>query len=96
MRLNNFIKRPVITEKTTSLVIENKYVFEVPISCSKGAVSKAVKDLFGVDAVKVTTQIVPGKQKKMLKGRKYVKLPKWKKAVVTLKKGQSIKLFESK
>lgn len=96
MKLGNVIVRPLITEKSTSLTGINQYCFEVAPNAGKSAVRNAVEDAFKVDVVAVKTLIVPGKTKRMLKSKKLAKLSKWKKAFVTLKKGQSIGLFETK
>lgn len=96
MKINNVIKRPLITEKSTNLGGNNQYCFEVALTSSKGLVASTIENLFKVDVISVRTLVVPGKQKRVLKTKKYVKLPKWKKAIVTIKKGQTISLFETK
>ncbi len=96
MKLGNVIVRPLITEKSTSLTGIDQYCFEVSLGASKRAVKNSVEEVFKVNVVAVKTLIVPGKTKRMLKSKKLAKLSKWKKAFVTLKKGQSIGLFETK
>ncbi|MBI4091181.1 50S ribosomal protein L23 [candidate division WWE3 bacterium] len=96
MKLGNILKRPIITEKSTALGAHGKYSFEVDIKASKSSIAKSVEESFKVDVLAVRTHIVAGKQKRAMRGRKRLKLPKWKKAVVTVKKGQTINLFEVK
>jgi large subunit ribosomal protein L23 len=95
MNLSTVIKRPLITEKTTKLTASNKYSFEVSLKSTKDAVAQAVIDLYKVDVLNVVTMIVPGKQKRIPgKRAAYSKSSKWKKAVVQIKEGQKIALFD--
>jgi len=77
--LYQVIKKPVITEKSTAQALLGKYTFEVGKTCSKGEVRQAVEKIFGVTVLNVQTM-------KMPKG--------WKKAIVTLREGDKIELFE--
>ncbi len=86
------IKRPIITEKTTNLKKQNKYVFEVDINATKSQIKQAVEKLFNVDVVDVRTMIMKGKLRRY--GRYEGYKPDWKKALVTLKSGQIIKQIE--
>ena len=86
------IKRPIITEKTTNLKKQNKYVFEVNINATKSQIKQAVEKLFNVDVVDVRTMIMKGKLRRY--GRYEGYKPDWKKAIVTLKSGQIIKQIE--
>jgi large subunit ribosomal protein L23 len=87
------IKRPVITEKANMVQEEsNKVVFEVAVHANKIEISKAVEELFDVHVTGVRTQVTPGKRKRL--GRHLGFTPKWKKAIVTLKQGDSIDFFE--
>jgi large subunit ribosomal protein L23 len=86
------IKRPIITEKTTNLKKQNKYVFEVNINATKSQIKQAVEKLFNVDVVDVRTMIMKGKLRRY--GRYEGYKPDWKKAIVTLKSGQIIKQVE--
>ena len=81
---------PKITEKATSLSEFNKIVFKVHNGATKRSIKKSVEKIFKVNVVKVNTIISKGKVK-MIRGRKSQK-PNFKKAIVTLKKGQSIDL----
>ncbi len=87
--------RPVITEKSTMLgEEEGKYVFEVAPNANKIQVRAAVEIVFGVEVDKVNTIVMPAKRGR--RGRKwYIRTQQWKKAIVTLKPGYTIKLFES-
>ncbi len=92
MQLNSIIIRPIITEKSAVQKDEhNRYHFKVNRRASKNAVSEAVEDVFGVDVVDVRTMIMPGKKRRLGKTRKFIKTPKWKKAIVTVGDGQEIK-----
>ena len=77
------IKRPIITEKSMSLLDENKYTFEVDKNANKPEIKAAVEAIFeGVKVKKVRTMNFPGKKVRTRYG--YGKKPDWKKAVVTL------------
>lgn len=89
---HDIIVRPIITEKTTSLAAQGKYVFEVAKAATKIDIAKAVATAFKVNVVAVNTVSVPGKLKRMGKGEGYT--PGWKKAIVTLKAGERIPIFE--
>ena len=81
---------PNITEKATSLSEFNKVVFKVHKSASKNSIKKNIEKIFKVNVVKINTINLKGKSK-MVKNRKVYKSG-YKKAIVTLKKGQSIDL----
>ncbi len=88
--------RPLITEKMTDLTEkENKYGFIVSINANKIEIAKAIKEKFNVDVVAVNTIRNKGKSKTQFtrKGRFTGKTPKFKKAIITLKEGQTIDLF---
>ena len=84
--------RQIITEKTTLLMQENKYTFQVPLTANKVEIRKAVESIFNVKVEKVATIRVLGKTKRM--GRTMGKRSDYKKAIVTLKAGETIELFE--
>ena len=89
--MNAFIiKRPFITERSTELGKIGKYVFLVQDFATKPEVKKAVKAIYKVDAVSVNIINKPAKKKRMgsLKGSQRG----YKKAIVTLKKGQKIEI----
>ena len=81
---------PVVTEKSTNLSIQNKIVFKVPNKSNKKNLKKNIEKIFKVNVVKVN---IINKQirTKITRGKK-VKVPGYKKAIITLKKCQSIDL----
>ncbi|MCL0102185.1 50S ribosomal protein L23 [Dehalococcoidia bacterium] len=93
MSLYNVVRRPLITEKSTALSEEGKYVFEVSDDATKARIKEAVELAFSVNVVKVNVMGVKGKVKRF--GRRPKPLKSWKKAVVTLKQGDKIELFAS-
>jgi large subunit ribosomal protein L23 len=91
MDARDIIKRPIITEKSTDLMAENKYTFEVDLRATKTQVKTAVEEIFNVKVQKVNTSRVKGKLRRM--GRHEGYTSDWKKAVVTLEPGHSIEVF---
>jgi large subunit ribosomal protein L23 len=92
MSLANVLRRPIVTEKSTLLSEQGRYVFEVDRGATKHDIAKAVEWAFDVKVVKVNTLTVPGKVKRY--GRRPSKQPDWKKAIVSLQAGDTIQLFE--
>lgn len=92
MKIGKLILRPIVTEKTTAMSGSDKYVFAVSLNATKQSIKKEIKDTYKVDVIDVSTIIVPGKSKRVIGKNKYSQLSKWKKAIVTLKKGQKIEL----
>ncbi|MDO8733890.1 MAG: 50S ribosomal protein L23 [Elusimicrobiota bacterium] len=89
----NIIIKPVITEKATKLKEkENKYEFVVAKTATKGQIKEAIKQIFNVDVEEVRTAILPGKLRRMGAHAGY--RSDFKKAIVDIKKGQSIKIVE--
>ncbi|MDO5043951.1 MAG: 50S ribosomal protein L23 [Coriobacteriia bacterium] len=88
---HNVIIRPVVSEKSFDLMEQNKYTFEVAKGVSKEEIKQAIKELFGVDVVKVNTMSVSGKPKRLRGPKGYTRT--WKKAIVTLAEGDSIEIF---
>ena len=86
----DMIHSPKITEKATSLSEFNKLVFKVNNKASKAAIKKGIEKIFKVNVIKVNTINIKGKSK-IVRGKKATK-PSYKKAIITLKKGQSIDL----
>lgn len=84
--------RPLISEKSTSMMQENRYTFVVPLKANKVEVRQAVEQIFKVKVLAVNTIRVMGKTKRM--GRTQGKRPDFKKAIVKLAPGQSIEFFE--
>ncbi len=93
MHLYEVLRRPLITEKNTMLQAQGKYVFEVAEEANKHQIKQAVEKAFKVKVVLVNVMTVPGKTKRV--GRRMVLTPSHKKAIVTLKSGDKIELFES-
>lgn len=90
--VNRVLKRPRISEDTMNKQAEGKYVFEVSVAANKTEVAKAITALYGTD---VTGVNMLNYKKKAKKFRGYTGQTKaFKKAVVTIKKGQSIELFK--
>ena len=81
---------PSITEKSTSLSDLNKVVFKVDRGASKQSIKKGIEKIFKVKVIKINTINIKGKSK-LVKNKKAFK-PGYKKAIITLKKGQSIDL----
>ena len=84
------IRQPIITEKATILSEQNKTVFKVHAGANKNTIKKNIEKLFKVNVVKVN--IVNTKTKKKLKQGRLSTKSGYKKAIITLKKGQSIDL----
>ncbi|RAL23257.1 50S ribosomal protein L23 [Thermoflavimicrobium daqui] len=91
----DIIRRPVITEQSTEMMEQGKYVFEVDIRANKVEIKKAIEKIFdGVKVDKVNTLRVPGKQKRY--GRYTGRTPERKKAVVKLAEdSKPIEIFEA-
>ena len=94
MRINNYLIKPIITEK--SVARSSEYAFKVNKKASKGAVANEVEKTYGVDVVSVRTMIVRGKKRRLGRTNKFKTTENWKKAIVSLKDGQKIELFEQK
>ena len=92
MKIHLFDKiiSPHITEKSTNLSEQNKIIFKVPKEANKNNLKKSIEKIFKVNVTKIN--IINKKSKiKQTRGRK-VKVTGFKKAIVTIKKGQSIDL----
>jgi len=92
MHLYEVLRRPLITEKNTALQAQNKYTFEIAKEANKPQVKEAVEKAFKVKVTSVNMITMPGKTK--IVGRRQVLTQSWKKAVVTLKPGNKIEIFE--
>jgi len=90
IHLYDKILSPVVTEKSTNLSNQNKVVFKVPFRSNKKILKKNIEKIFKVNVIKVNI-INKQTRSKITRGRK-VKVPGYKKAIITLKKGQSIDL----
>ncbi len=90
IHLYDKIISPIITEKSTKISEYNKIVFKVPANADKNNLKKNIEKIFKVNVVKVNI-INKKNREKLTRGRK-VKISGFKKAIVTLKKGQNIDL----
>ena len=88
----DIIKKPVVSEKSMGLMAEDKYTFIVDKKANKIQIKNAVENIFNVTVLDVRTMNVKGKVKRM--GRFEGKTPDRKKAIVTLKHGDKIEIFE--
>ena len=92
MQLFEVIRRPLVTEKNTVLQAQGKYAFEVAQEANKNQVKQAVEKSFKVTVTGVNMISVRGRERRV--GRRVVTGSSWKKAVVTLKAGDKIQIFE--
>tara|TARA_B100000902_G_C26815873_1_gene671496 strand:+ start:331 stop:624 length:294 start_codon:yes stop_codon:yes gene_type:complete len=90
LHLFDKILSPLVTEKTTNLSEQNKVVFKVPASADKKNLKSNIEKIFKVNVTKINI-INKQNRTKLTRGRK-VKVSGFKKAIITLKKGQSIDL----
>ena len=81
---------PMVTEKSTTLSEQNKIVFKVPSNSNKKNLKNNIEKIFKVNVTKINI-INKKKRTKVARGKK-IKVPGFKKAIITLKKGQSIDL----
>lgn len=86
--LADLILQPIVTEKATFLMEENKYIFEVAPKATKPEIKAAIESLFNVKVAKVNTMNPPRKKRRV--GRFLGFKPQYKKAIVTLKEGDSL------
>ena len=84
--------KPIVTERTTNLMEQSKYTFKVDKEANKIEIKYAVETIFKVNVTDVKTMNVKGKLKRQ--GRTAGYRPDWKKAIVTLKDGQRLPIFE--
>jgi large subunit ribosomal protein L23 len=89
--LADLILKPIVTEKATLLMEQNKYVFDVVPKATKPEIKAAIESLFEVKVVKVNTIRPPRKKRRVGKFVGYKS--QYKRAIVTLDEGDSITLF---
>lgn len=95
MKLTDIIIKPVITEKSHRYIGEqNVYTLAVDADANKNQIKQAVEELFSVDVIGMNIIKVKAKTKKAGKARRDIKTAAFKKALVKLKKGQKINLFD--
>ena len=92
MDARDILVKPIVTEKTTALMEEGKYTFRVPLAATKIEIRQAVEQIFKVKVEAVNTMRYEGKMKRL--GRYQGRRSDWKKAIVTLKPGETIEFFE--
>lgn len=89
--LADLILKPIVTEKATLQMEENKYVFDVLPKATKPEIKAAIESLFDVKVTSVNTLKLPRKQRRV--GRFVGYKAQYKRAIVTLQEGNSIELF---
>lgn len=94
-KIMQILIRPIITEKSLIGVQDGRYVFEVAKKANQHQIAEEIKKMYKVNPVKVNTIIVKG-EKRLVRGKYPAKIKDYKKAIVTLKKGQKISGFEEK
>jgi large subunit ribosomal protein L23 len=87
--------KPVITEKTLKLAQKNWYTFGSLPGLSKDQLKEIIEKTFKVNVLAIKTMTVKGKARRSPRSRKVRQLPSWKKAMVLVKEGQKIDLFET-
>ena len=88
----NIIIAPIVTEKSHEMVASHKYTFRVAKTASKAVVKKVIEDMYGVTVENVNIIVVKPKRRTVKQDRGYQKL--YKKAIVTVKEGDHIAVFE--
>ncbi|WP_250125991.1 50S ribosomal protein L23 [Chroococcidiopsis sp. CCMEE 29] len=89
-KLPDLVRRPIVTEKATRLMEENKFTFEVTPKATKPEIKAAIEDLFEVKVVQVNTQQQPRKKRRV--GKFIGFKPQYKKAIVTVAPGDDNKI----
>lgn len=90
----DIIKRPIITESTSDMMAQKKYVFEVELRAKKTEIKQAIEQIFKVKVLKVNTLRMPAKPKKQ--GRHAGYTSEWKKAIVSLSPdSKELEFFET-
>ena len=98
MKLSDVLVKPILTEKANAQQDKlRRYAFRVDRKANKLEIKKAVEDFYGVTVVDVNTAVVPGKNKTRFTKAGYVsgRKPSYKKAMVTVKEGDTIDLYAS-
>ena len=93
MHIRDVIIKPIITERTSLLMEEDKHTFQVAVNANKIQIKNAVEEIFDVKVAKVRTMRMQGKMKRM--GVHIGRRPSWKKAIVSLTPdSKPIEIFE--
>lgn len=95
MNAQNTIIRPLVTEKSMNSVVGGRYSFAVAQYATKTDIKNAIEKTFNVKVVSLSTSVVKGKSRRAGARRLEIADAKWKKATVTVKKGDKIYLFEA-
>jgi large subunit ribosomal protein L23 len=95
MKLANVIKAPLVSEKSMKATERSCYAFIVDRAASKDQVKQAVETVFGVNVVGVRTMVLKKKQRRLTKSRRVIQPSPVKKAIVELKKGEKLDIYES-
>ncbi len=91
-RAYKILIKPIISEKATLGVSQGKYVFEVSSQANKVEIKKAINEVYGVEVIKVN--IINNLGKKVRFGRRTGRQKDTRKAIITLKKGETINIYE--
>jgi|GEM_PF-42080 large subunit ribosomal protein L23 len=90
-KISDLLEKILTTEKTArGQEALNKYTFRVKNGVSQGTVKTEVAKVYKVEVLTVNLMIVAGKKRRLAKTSRFTRLPKWKKAIVTLKEGHKI------
>ena len=92
MEARDIILKPLISEKAVAKMAEGKYAFRVRLDANKTQIKDAIEEIFSVTVTGVSTMRMHGKVRRQ--GKFIGRRSDWKKAVVQLKEGDSIKVFE--
>lgn len=93
MDMYKIVKKPLVTEKGTVMLGDgNRVTFKVHLDANKIEIREAVQKIFNVTVLQVNTQVVRGKRKRF--GKAMGQTKSWKKAMVQLKEGDKIEIFE--
>lgn len=95
--MREILKRPLVTEKMTTLQDKRQYGFEVDTDANKVEIARAIEKKFNVTVERIRTLMSKGKTKSQLtrRGRFAGRTSHWKKAIVTLKEGEKIDFVEN-
>ena len=92
--MNTILIKPIITERSMMEASRGRFTFRVDLKANKQEIKNEVAKVFNVHPIDITTIVVKGKVKRSMKTRKTTKQSNWKKAVVSLKQGEKIDLFD--
>lgn len=90
----DIIIRPIVSEKSYEMIGDNRYTFEVDKRASKPQIADAISEIFGVTVTKVNTMNVNGKPRRLRYSSGLTR--SWKKAIITLKAGDTIEFFDAR